>query len=167
MNDYALIFNPKEIYDNSTDEATCGQAALANSRCSINCELGTLPSGQVENREIANTKRIISTLRSTYWGCCQCSHSQIHSLRVVSMPSYTQIHSVGVVPMLSYTQIHSLGVLSMVPYSDTPELGVVSMLPYFDTLTDGGDNTLIHSDSFTGGGVNALVYSNQHSPYIQ
>jgi hypothetical protein len=41
-------------------------------------------------------------LRSTYWGCCQFSHTQIHSLRVVTMPSYTQIHSLGVVSMLSY-----------------------------------------------------------------
>jgi hypothetical protein len=31
----------------------------------IKCELGTLPSGQVENREIANTKRSIWTFRSS------------------------------------------------------------------------------------------------------
>jgi hypothetical protein len=54
MNDYALIFNPKEVYDdNSPDEATCGQATLAIPWCSINCELGVLPSGEVKIWEIS------------------------------------------------------------------------------------------------------------------
>jgi hypothetical protein len=43
MNEWitALLYSP--------DKATYGQAALAIPHCSVNCELGTLPSGHIEN----------------------------------------------------------------------------------------------------------------------
>jgi hypothetical protein len=44
LNNCALIW-PRP----NPDKAACGQAELAILRCSVNCELGTLPPGKIEN----------------------------------------------------------------------------------------------------------------------
>jgi hypothetical protein len=44
------------------NKPTCGHAALAIPWCSIDCELGTLPSGQVKKRKISPGEEGIS-----YW----------------------------------------------------------------------------------------------------
>jgi hypothetical protein len=46
----------------SPDKATFGQAAFAISRCSVNCELGTLPYSQVKNGRISPGKMVPAAL---------------------------------------------------------------------------------------------------------
>jgi hypothetical protein len=142
MNDYALIFNPKEVNLNSPDEATCGQAALTiqfhGAQSTVNlvrCHQAKSKTGRSLTR---NGLYQHSDPFTGEWGWT-----------VVSMLSCTQIRSPGVVSMLSYWDPFTGGGVHMLSYTHIHSLWVVSMLFY----------TQIHS---LGGVVNALILISTH-----